>query len=1494
MSNQQGSVNHAIGSGAAETVNVTQNATSNVGINDNQKIDGNAESSNSINNTSNNNNNNNERIILPSFSSLKTEDNRIDTSMNPIGPKSITTSSSTPASVGFSVASLDNPLPPATKKPEIKLHPLPQQQQPRIYTQQQPQQQQILQQDQQEILQNQRQGSTGASETSTTQSPLVSGPAQTQGDPMSYRPLNVKDALSYLEQVKFQFHTRPDIYNLFLDIMKDFKSQTIDTPGVIERVSSLFKGYPNLIQGFNTFLPQGYRIECSNNPNDPIKVTTPMGSSTTVLNTAPQKSPSPSDIQTNNQQTQAIAQEAQLQSQATPIPTQHDVGQNFGSAKKPADVEFSQAITYVNKIKTRFADQPDIYKQFLEILQTYQREQKPIHEVYAQVTILFQNAPDLLDDFKKFLPDSSASGSEETQVQQQQHYQSLSDKMGGNAEAANYAASGMNAQTGYYEPVKGGVSYNTQQNQHQQQNLPPIGSFSPPTNGPFVDQTQQSANPETQKGVMSLPSMMNNAEAVKEQAIKQAHSRLISDSHDHNSQQQVLSQNIHSNDDIPVSNLRTTVVEQNYHPETIYQQQGNAQQHMVDGGYVGTPSELVVRPEIDLDPSLVPVVPEPTEPIENSLNLMEETNFFERVKKSIGNKQIYNEFLKILNLFSLDLLTVDELVDKVEYYIGANKELFDWFKVFVGYQDKPKRIENIVHEKHKLDLDLCEAYGPSYKKLPKTDTFMPCSGRDDMCWEVLNDEWVGHPVWASEDSGFIAHRKNQYEETLFKIEEERHEYDYYIESNLRTIQTLETIANKIANMTDAEKAQFRLPPGLGHTSMTIYKKVIRKVYDKERGFEIIDALHNYPAISVPIILRRLKQKDEEWRRAQREWNKIWRDLEQKVYFKSLDHLGLTFKQADKKLLTTKQLISEINGIKVDQNSKRIHWLTPKPKNQLDYDFPDYDILFDIIALGFVFTINTNLYSNPDKERIKDMLRVFVSQFFSIPLKEVSDALERRGFSDDNNNDSDKGSGKMDQIAEEIGETEQDTSSSKKRPFDNDLNMSDILHKTKQQKTKMNKEMDGSKSASEDLGTDRNVGTIEDSGSLSEHRKQWLVGDVVDSANKETPMDNRNIYNLFANTNIYIFFRHLVTLYERLSEVKQINDEINKEIKSRRVTTFAKDLGLISTQLSELGLDFNSSDAYQQLLTLSKRLIEGDIEHQWFEESIRQAYNNRAFKLYTIDKVVQSFVKHAHTLISDSKTSEIMLLFENQRNNTLTTTKDQILYRIQCRSHMSSTENMFRIEYKREKRHASIQYIALDDLTLKTAKSPEEAWNYYVTSYSLSNPTEGVPHENLEVPFLEKVIEFDQEYSKDNGNNSTYSLAGISKSNLHIDIDREKYNLILQGGSSDVYSRATIQKYPIVASDESRAANISEKTQEIRKVLSHYDGNSNDDVNEKFNYILANGTIDGYVRQSAAVVQETEKTYNDDSGRNTSSIKSIIGSATERTEKPLINGSPIID
>lgn len=44
-------------------------------------------------------------------------------------------------------------------------------------------------------------------------------------DDGSARPLNVTDALGYLDCVKQQFADQSDVYNRFLDIMKDFKSQ---------------------------------------------------------------------------------------------------------------------------------------------------------------------------------------------------------------------------------------------------------------------------------------------------------------------------------------------------------------------------------------------------------------------------------------------------------------------------------------------------------------------------------------------------------------------------------------------------------------------------------------------------------------------------------------------------------------------------------------------------------------------------------------------------------------------------------------------------------------------------------------------------------------------------------------------------------------------------------------------------------------------------------------------------------------------------------------------------------------------------------------------------------------------------------------------------------------------------------------------------------------------------------------------------------------------
>ncbi|KAK0482434.1 the NrsfREST-Msin3b Pah1 complex, partial [Armillaria novae-zelandiae] len=75
------------------------------------------------------------------------------------------------------------------------------------------------------------------------------------------RLLNVTDVLIYLDAIKFQFQDHPEVYNQFLDVMKEYKNHLIDLNAVIYRVAHLFFDHPQLIAGFNAFLPEGYRIE---------------------------------------------------------------------------------------------------------------------------------------------------------------------------------------------------------------------------------------------------------------------------------------------------------------------------------------------------------------------------------------------------------------------------------------------------------------------------------------------------------------------------------------------------------------------------------------------------------------------------------------------------------------------------------------------------------------------------------------------------------------------------------------------------------------------------------------------------------------------------------------------------------------------------------------------------------------------------------------------------------------------------------------------------------------------------------------------------------------------------------------------------------------------------------------------------------------------------------------------------------------------------------
>ncbi|KAJ3035457.1 Transcriptional regulatory protein sin3 [Rhizophlyctis rosea] len=1183
-----------------------------------------------------------------------------------------------------------------------------------------------------------------------------------------YRPLNVKDALSYLDQVKIQFSDQPEVYNRFLDIMKDFKSQSIaitsnqiDTPGVIDRVSSLFRGHPNLIMGFNTFLPPGYKIEPTNNPNDPVRVTTPRdhppyvhhpppplaapssitdvaGQSAAALSAANTMAgyfgtpgygsssglPSISSISSHggsntpqNQYSNAAALGA-----SSIISSMHAHGQQGGrgangeGSTRRAPVEFNHAINYVNKIKNRFSTEPETYKQFLEILQTYQKEQKPIHDVYAQVQILFKGAPDLLDEFKQFLPDNSGNQ--------------------GNGGAGSMPRPGLLGGVGSMGNGMAGDAY-------------PSGNKRPSSAG------------------TPGASSSSNAPGGKKQQKRPA----------------------------PGGSISGGMLGSN----------GGASQ--------STNGSAVSLAQPPKKKAKVAKVDKPGN--------IEELEFFDKCKRLINNKAVYNEFLKVLNLFSQEIIEARVLIQRVEPFLAKAPELFEWFKRFVKYQEEDF-IYNIPVERPHLNIDQCKQAGHSYRKLPSTYPRPPCKGRDDLCHEVLNDDFISHPMYVSE-SGFLSHKKTVYEEALHKCEEERYEFDLNIEANLHTIALLEPIAKRIQGMTPDERNRFKLEPGLGGTSKSIYQRAIKKIYDKERGLEIIEALHNSPAVAVPVVLKRLKQKDEEWKRAQRDWNKVWREIDAKNYYKALDHIGISFKQSDKKATAPKALIAEIEAIYKEQREKPSKLAN---RYQFDFSFKDQEVFRDVMRL---IRLNIKALGLGDEEegRLKSHAYSFVQTFF------VLDGL--MGGYESDSEFSEGGNDTESDLEEEVGGA---GVVGRPRVRVNSLRRNVLLRGSGaggvngrgvlrrgsggsgMKRSKLSGSADVMETDEDDVGGDGDTESIGDFGvgsrggtpdvgtpgsRGSEAVKEGslegvvvgggeggedgalgpLVGGRKEGGQQQQQLSRtrakRSTYTFYANATIYVFFRLFQIAYSRLLKMKELSRELSDNPpRAEKLNTVAVELGL---QKADAPTKPEIRDRYKDLLSTIEEFLTQEIEPAEFEEKTRDLFGTSAYLVFTIDKHVQNIVKQLQTIYSDSTSSKLLTLYHNDRSQVITSSRQEGAYRYTAESVLDE-EPMFRLEYFVPENVLTIQFFSKDDYLGDHSISREEKWSHYIDSFVQLPATDivrgGGP--NHREPFLRRCLPVE------GGGHTTAVGEVVSRSGLELKICQNSYKMFFVDGSEDWFWR----------------------------------------------------------------------------------------------------------
>ena len=727
------------------------------------------------------------------------------------------------------------------------------------------------------------------------------GPGTPTGGGGGLRELRVEDALLYLDDVKREFKDRPAIYNEFLSIMKNFKSQEVDTPGVIDRVSKLFRGYNNLILGFNTFLPDGCKISLADLERaDAQRIAEEQAAQLQAQIYAKVKKPKGPGAKRGPKPGLPALSAAKIQpggglryvahnppghmANGTPgpdkmtpgghwdaqspdgVPTPSSLqdpsrgGGQFGNqpmqgSPPPAQhqaVEFDHAISYVTTIKKRFASDPNTYHSFLEILHTYQKEQRGIKEVLEQVARLFQDHSDLLKEFAFFLPDAV-----QEQAKERLHRAVAESE-------ARLAA------------------------QRQQQ----IDRFTP--------------RPADNRSTDTSLNLSSDAKANR--------------------------------------------------PNAVERQRAALQQ----------PESFVYNSAV-------------------------ERQFFDSTRESLtsysrDSGQAWAEFTKCLDMYAQEILSRTEMLNFVEPLLGKrNSNLFEEFKRILNSAGSPSSSTQLMDDAWysvplaEIDFGRCRRCSPSYRALPRDYPAPPCSDRSEEEAKVLNDVWVSLPVGSEESYTFRHMRRNTYEETLFRVEDERFEIDMVIDSNAATLQRLDPIAKEIALLAQEDMVPtdigVKAPlegAGLGgkRYQYTFDKKVLGVVHRNtiariygDNGQEMLDLLVRNPTVAIPLVVQRLRQKDAEWRAVRDRLNKHWKDLAEHNYYKSLDHRSLTWRTIDKRAISARTLVTEIKDRAANggRESKEAY------RQKLDKAKEEHGTFFEVTVGGkLTYELDLTFLPKPDR------------------------------------------------------------------------------------------------------------------------------------------------------------------------------------------------------------------------------------------------------------------------------------------------------------------------------------------------------------------------------------------------------------------------------------------------------------------------------------------------------------------------------------------------
>lgn len=221
--------------------------------------------------------------------------------------------------------------------------------------------------------------------------------------PMQLQPedTDLNDAMIFLNRIREEYRDQSEIYDNFLETMRDFKFEKIDADEVCRAIRVLFKDKIYLVKLFDEYLPHHLRYAENANLEDRGK----MGQFRVSYPKVPVQPPT-----MNIARMQSIGPNF-VTRPAKPVSTYNEVFQENAIRAKPEIPEVDSpkkklAKEFIQVVKKRYTSKPLIYKQFVEILQNSPNN---FEKLYTQVSALLWETPDLVEKFEQNFQTCSSS-----------------------------------------------------------------------------------------------------------------------------------------------------------------------------------------------------------------------------------------------------------------------------------------------------------------------------------------------------------------------------------------------------------------------------------------------------------------------------------------------------------------------------------------------------------------------------------------------------------------------------------------------------------------------------------------------------------------------------------------------------------------------------------------------------------------------------------------------------------------------------------------------------------------------------------------------------------------------------------------------------------------------------------------------------------------------------------------------------------------------------